>query len=83
VRRLLRRVVVVVDGSIEQANAVSDRLVRFGVTAADVDHDQNIRTNKTRLTADVHFPSRDALAALLTELGHAPGVRHIKVQRPG
>lgn len=82
-RLLQRRVVVVLDGDAADVRGVVERLGRFGAAVTDVDYDRNLKAGKTRLTVDVRLPDRTALERLIGELADLPGVRRVKVQRPG
>jgi putative Mg2+ transporter-C (MgtC) family protein len=82
-RKLMRRVVVVLDDDSGHTSLIVDYFGQFGAAISDVDFDRNFKTHKTRLAVDVRFPSRDALDKLLRELADFPGVRRIKLQRPG
>jgi putative Mg2+ transporter-C (MgtC) family protein len=82
-RLLLRRVMVVLDDEPAHAKAATDCLARFGAAVSDVDFDRHLKARKTRLEVDVRLPSRDSLDKLLGELAALPGVRRVKLQRPG
>jgi uncharacterized membrane protein YhiD involved in acid resistance len=82
-RLLQRRVVVDLDGDSDLARGVVERLQRFGASVTDVDYDRNLREGRTRLTVDIRLPDRAALERLIAEIGDAPGVRRVKILRPG
>lgn len=82
-RLIMRRVVVVVDTDAEHIRAITDCLRRFGAPTADVDRDLNRENNHARLAVNMRFPSQDSLDKLFADLAELPGVRRIKVNRPG
>lgn len=82
-RLMLRHVLVVLDDDPAHAKAVTDCLARFGAASSDVDFDRHLKARKTRLEVNVRLSSQNALDKLLGELAALPGVRRVKLQRPG
>jgi putative Mg2+ transporter-C (MgtC) family protein len=82
-RLLQRRVEVTVHGNGDGVAAVLACLGRYGVDPADVDQDRHRPSGKARLGAAVRLADRAAMARLLDDLGDVPGVRRVRLTRPG
>ena len=76
---------VEVTGQTGQLNrtVVLEALRKLGVTVTDIEYDQNIVENESRLVFKVRLASEQGLEQMLTRLESLPGMRSVKVQRIG
>ncbi len=60
-----------------------EELRKLGITVTDIEYDNNIGENESRLIFKVRLPNEDGLEPMLTRLESLPGMRSVKVQRIG
>jgi putative Mg2+ transporter-C (MgtC) family protein len=82
-RLFQRRVVVLAQGDGVSRQGVIEELRRVGAAVTDLDYDRDLRSNEARFKLTVRLPGEQALDQMLTRLEALPGVRRVKVQRPG
>jgi putative Mg2+ transporter-C (MgtC) family protein len=82
-RLLQRRMEIVLGDGSGNAKDLIELLARAGAKVADTDYDRNLQTGKIRLGLDIRFQNQDAMEQILAQLADFPGVRRIKMRRPG
>jgi putative Mg2+ transporter-C (MgtC) family protein len=82
-RLFQRRVMILAQSDGVNRQGIAEELRRIGGTISDMDYERNLDKNESRFRFTVRLPNEQALDQMLIRLEGLPGVRRVRVQRPG